>query len=155
MPRTQRHSERAVAVSTPPEKISRFNRYRGYSAPAYDSWHRISQYVVVRDGTRIAVDYFRPATGGVLHEEPLPVVWSHTRYQRSNITDGKLFTSLDHHPPLFTVLRHGYVIAIADVRGAGASYGTKHGWFPPEEAEDAHDLTEWFAEQPGATDGSA
>lgn len=148
MPRTQRHSERAVAVSTPPEKISRFNRYRGYSAPAYDSWHRISQYVVVRDGTRIAVDYFRPATGGVLHEEPLPVVWSHTRYQRSNITDGKLFTSLDHHPPLFTVLRHGYVIAIADVRGAGASYGTKHGWFPPEEAEDAHDLTEWFAEQP-------
>ena len=104
--------------------------------------------MVVRDGTRIAVDYFRPATGGVLHEEPLPVVWSHTRYQRSNITDGKLFTSLDHHPPLFTVLRHGYVIAIADVRGAGASYGTKHGWFPPEEAEDAHDLTEWFAEQP-------
>ena len=129
-------------------KVSRFSEYRGYSAPAYDGWRRFSQHVTVRDGTRIAVDYFRPTQAGEIHTEKLPVVWSHTRYQRSNITAGKLYTTLDLHPPLITVLQHGYVLACVDIRGAGASYGSKHGWFPPEEAEDAHDVTEWFAARP-------
>ena len=93
----------------------------------------------------LAVDYYRPTKSGELHQEPLPVIWSHTRYQRANITAGKLYTGLDYHPPLISVLQHGYVIATADVRGAGASFGTKYGWFPPEEAADAYDITEWFA----------
>ena len=127
------------------EQVSRFNEYRGYSTPEYDGWRRFSQYVSTRDGTRLAVDYYRPTKSGELHQEPLPVIWSHTRYQRANITAGKLYTGLDYHPPLISVLQHGYVIATADVRGAGASFGTKYGWFPPEEAADAYDITEWFA----------
>ena len=129
-------------------RVSRFGEYRGYSTPDYDGWRRFSRYVAVRDGTRIALDYYRPTRAGELHAEKLPVVWSHNRYQRSNITDGTLYTTFDQHPPLLHVMQHGYVLAVADVRGAGASYGSKHGWFPPEEAGDACDLTEWFAEQP-------
>ena len=92
------------------ERVSRFNEYRGYSTPEYDGWRRFSQYVSTRDGTRLAVDYYRPTKSGELHQEPLPVVWSHTRYQRANITAGKLYTGLDYHSPLINVLQHGYVI---------------------------------------------
>ena len=127
--------------------ISRFGEYQGYAAASYDGWRRFSQHVTVRDGTRIAIDYYRPRRAGELHTERLPVVWSFNRYQRSNLTGGELYTTFHQHPPLLTVMQHGYVIGIADVRGSGASYGSKHGWFPPEEAEDAFDLTEWFAAQ--------
>ena len=129
-------------------KVSRFGEYRGYSNPDYDGWRRFSRHVAARDGTRIALDWYRPTRAGALHAERLPVVWSFNRYQRSNLTGGALYTTFHQHPPLLAVMQHGYVLGIADVRGSGASYGTKHGWFPPEEAEDACDLTEWFAEQP-------
>lgn len=135
-------------METSDARVSRFGEYHGYSRPDYDGWRRFSRHVTVRDGTRIAIDCYRPTRAGRLHAEKLPVVWSHTRYQRSNITRGRLYTTFDQHPPLLQVMRHGYVLAVADVRGSGASCGTKHGWFPPEEAEDARDLTEWFAEQP-------
>jgi putative CocE/NonD family hydrolase len=51
-------------------------------------------------------------------------------------------------PSLQTILAHGYVIAGVDVRGGGASSGTRQGEFSPQEALDAHDVTEWFAAQP-------
>ena len=129
-------------------RISRFGEYCGYSLPEFDGWRRYSQHVRVRDGTRIAVDYYRPTRAGELHAERLPVVWSFNRYQRANLTGGELYTTFHQHPPLLNVMQHGYVLGNADVRGSGASYGSKHGWFPPEEAEDACDLTEWFAAQP-------
>ena len=129
-------------------RISRFGEYRGYSSPEFDGWRRFSQHVTVRDGTRIAIDYYRPTRAGELHPEPLPVVWSFNRYQRSNLSGGELYTTFHQHPPLLDVMQHGYVLGNADVRGSGASYGSKHGWFPPEEAEDACDVTEWFAAQP-------
>ena len=128
-------------------RISRFGEYRGYSSPEFDGWRRFSQHVTVRDGTRIAIDYYRPTRAGELHPDPLPVVWSFNRYQRSNLTGGELYTTFHQHPPLLDVMQHGYVLGNADVRGSGASFGSKHGWFPPEEAEDACDLTEWFAAQ--------
>lgn len=46
------------------------------------------------------------------------------------------------------LLKHGYIIAFVDVRGAGASFGTRRGELLPEEARDGYDVTEWFAELP-------
>jgi hypothetical protein len=40
------------------EEISRLGEYAGYSTEQYDGWQRSFQYVTVRDGTRIAIDYF-------------------------------------------------------------------------------------------------
>ena len=118
---------------------------------AYDGFVRSSQYVVVRDGTRIAIDIYRPTRNGVLHTQKLPVVWSQDRYLRSVIFNDRLYTHLYQSPALFELLRHGYVIATADVRGSGASYGVADGWFPPKEAQDAYDVTEWLARQPWST----
>lgn len=41
------------------ERVSSFGAYKGYSSEAYDGWKRTSQYVAVRDSTRLAMDIFR------------------------------------------------------------------------------------------------
>ncbi len=129
------------------DKISRFGEYKGYSEPAYDSWVRTSQYLTMRDGVRIAIDVIRPAKGGQAAEEKLPVIWSHNRYRRASLHDGKIYSVVDS--PLYqSFIRSGYILANADVRGSGASFGTWTGIFTPEESRDAYEITEWLASQP-------
>lgn len=101
-------------------KISAFGKYANYSPAAYDGWVRSSQYVAARDGTRLAVDIFRPTRAGVVATEKLPVVWTHHRYQRAASELGQMFTVLDSMPWLVDVLRHGYVVVAVDARGSGA-----------------------------------
>lgn len=137
----------SCAPSQDEGKISRFGEYKGYSEPAYDSWVRTSQYLTMRDGVRIAVDVIRPAKGGKAAEEKLPVIWSHNRYRRASLRDGKIFSVVDS--PLYqSFIRYGYILANADVRGSGASFGTWTGIFTPEESRDAYEITEWLASQP-------
>jgi putative CocE/NonD family hydrolase len=130
------------------EKVSAPGRYLGYSEPLYTEWVRTSQYVAARDGTRLAVDVFRPARSGQPVDEPLQAVWSHTRYHRAQASGGQVQTILDSTPWLKTLLKHGYVVAVADVRGSGASYGTRLGSYSLQDARDAYDITEWLAAQP-------
>ncbi|MBE0460920.1 MAG: CocE/NonD family hydrolase [Candidatus Aminicenantes bacterium] len=132
----------------PEEKISKLGKYKGYSSPIYNEWIRTSQYVAVRDGTKLAVDIYRPAKDGKPINEPLPLIWTHTRYHRAYVDkDGKIKSMIDS-PWLQKILKHGYVVASVDLRGTGASYGTRRGSFTPEEALDGYDITEWFAKQP-------
>jgi len=128
------------------ERISEFGKYKGYSKEIYDSWVRISQYITARDGTRLAADIFRPAKDSQPVEEALPVLWTHTRYRRAFVQEGKLQTMLSSRY-LQTLLKHGYVIAAVDIRGAGASFGTWQGTFTKEETQDAYDIIEWLAKQ--------
>ena len=44
-----------------PNLISELGRYSGYSKPVYSEWVRSSQYIEVRDGTKLAADIIRPA----------------------------------------------------------------------------------------------
>ncbi|HBJ92074.1 MAG TPA: hypothetical protein DDZ43_04285, partial [Hyphomonadaceae bacterium] len=70
-------------VTAPDENlISAPGQYSGYSEPYYDGYERSSFYVPVRDGTRLAVDLFQPTQDGELADEPLPVVWMHSPYNR-------------------------------------------------------------------------
>jgi putative CocE/NonD family hydrolase len=126
------------------EKVSSFGKYSGYSEPGYDGWVRSSRYVTVRDGTRLAVEIFRPARGGKVAEEKLPVVWTHNRYRCDIVDEGKTYTILDIFGWLQDVLRHGYVVACADARGSGASFGRFEGMFNLKETQDAYDITEWL-----------
>ena len=128
------------------EKVSRFGEYKGYSEEIYDSSVRSSQYLTMRDGIKIAIDIVRPAKADKVHEEPLPVVWTHTRYRRSFVRDGKLMSELDS--PLYqSLLKYGYVLAAADVRGSGASFGSWQGIWTQEETQDAYEIIEWLASQ--------
>jgi putative CocE/NonD family hydrolase len=129
------------------ERVSNFGDYKGYSEATYDSWVRFSQYLTMRDGVKLAIDIIRPAKEGKVHEEPLPVIWQHTRYRRAVVVDGKVRHLGDSslNQPL---LKHGYIMASADVRGSGASFGSWNGIFTKEETEDAYEINEWLASQP-------
>ena len=142
-----------VASHAQEAQVSELGQYQGYTEPIYDQWVRTSQYVTVWDGTRLAVDILRPARGGVPVEEPLPVIWTHDRYQRAITVQpsGRTITQVWGDPWLETLLRHGYVVGVVDVRGAGASYGTRTAELSPEESLDAYAITEWFAAQPWCT----
>lgn len=76
-------------------RLSEFGAYEGYSEARFDSWVRTSQYVATRDGTRLAVDIVRPAVSGVVADEPLPVVWTHSRYHRTPANIARAFQSPD------------------------------------------------------------
>lgn len=139
----------AAPVREAQEKVSSFGQYAGYSEPAYDGWVRSSRHVTVSDGTRIAIDIFRPTRAGQVATEKLPVVWTHHRYRcaEADVEEGKTYTVLDSFEWLPDVLRHGYVVACADARGSGASFGTFEGMFNPRETQDAYDITEWLGTQ--------
>ena len=121
----------------------------------YDSWQRKSQYIPMRDGIQLAVDYYQPTRNGELHTAPLPVVWRFSPYGRYVNDNPKNKNQLSQRslgtfngPEVFeNLLRNGYVVAEADVRGFGASYGTNQLWLGPQEGRDAYDITEWLAKQ--------
>lgn len=140
LPQTLVHAE---------EKVSAPGKYAGYSPRLYDSWQRSSFHVPVRDGTRLAVDLYRPVRNGRAVDTRHPVVWMHTPYQRGvRQPDGSVKRSGTVYMEARDLTLYGYVVAIVDTRGKGASFGSRRGMQDSTEARDAYDLTEWFARQP-------
>jgi predicted acyl esterase len=43
---------------------------------------------------------------------------------------------------------YGYVVAIADIRGKGASFGSRRGFVSSQEGGDGYEINEWLARQP-------
>jgi uncharacterized protein len=66
-------------------KVSEFGRYQGYSEARYDGSRRISDYLTLSDGTKLAYDLILPTQGGVLADRPLPVLFKYTPYLRTYI----------------------------------------------------------------------
>ena len=106
-------STQNAAVRTEP--ASRFGDYGDDSPASFDGRNRYSVYVPMKDGTRIAVDYYLPTADAVEASEPLPVVLHYTRYIRAfEDEEGAIHTPLDGDPVLQHLSRHGYAIAVAD-----------------------------------------
>ena len=93
--------------------------------------------IPARDGVLLATDIYRPAPGGVIITEPLPVVLTRSPYNKSRDRDVRLAEYL---------ARHGYVTAIQDIRGRYKSGGlfTKYSSLEPA---DGFDTIEWLAKQ--------
>jgi predicted acyl esterase len=62
--------------------ISEFGKYQGYSEALYDGTQRTSDYLTLSDGTRLAYDLIIPTKKGVPADEPLPVLFKYTPYDR-------------------------------------------------------------------------
>lgn len=133
--------------------------------PLYPGWTRTSRYVPVRDGTLLALDVFRPSDAGVPIAAPLPVLFRFKRYQRAvRLPDGEIVGEVydqDRYPDLTTLasrqdmrrlVQRGYVVVSCDMRGTGASFGTRAGvckdMSPPADAWDGRDIIDWIAAQP-------
>ena len=65
------------------QKVSEFGKYQGYSEALYDGNKRISDYLTLPNGTRLAYDLILPTKGGVPAAKPLPVLFKYTPYLRT------------------------------------------------------------------------
>ena len=125
-----------------------FGTYTNDEAAIYDGWNRTSQYIEAEDGTKLAVDVYIPTAGGVAPEDKIPAVLHYTRYIRAReLEDGSIAGHAAYDPVTLHLLRHGYAVAVADARGTGASFGSRHGEFSSEEASDSYAIIEWLASQ--------
>lgn len=67
----------------PPGSVSKPGEYSGYGDKKYNGFELSSLYVPMRDGTKLAVDLYRPKdASGKVTEDKLPVLWMHTPYNR-------------------------------------------------------------------------
>ena len=138
-----------ILLMTGSAHADEFGTYSNDESAIHDGWNRTSQYVPATDGTRLAVDVYLPTKSGRGAEPPLPAVLHYTRYIRAVETgDGQVRGGPDFDPVAQHLLRHGYVVAVADARGTGASFGVHHGAFSVEETRDSHAIIQWLADQP-------
>ncbi|MEO0398056.1 MAG: CocE/NonD family hydrolase [Pseudomonadota bacterium] len=153
------------------DKRSSFGVYEGYDPILYTDFIRESVYVPMRDGVRIAVEIYRPAENGTAVKTPYPVLLMYSGYPRVQgiLENGNLATNVGEIDPETNyasldqpekdpyvrinkgLIARGYVMAIASARGSGASFGVSTGGYSQAIIDDAHDLIEWFADQPFST----
>ena len=121
---------------------ARPSRYRGLL--------RTSRYVAMRDGVKIAIDLYLPK--GLPPTEKLPTVLHQTRYYRRTRYTwpfGLLMARLDQTLGLFRRFgADGYAIVNVDVRGTGASFGSRQMEWSPDEVKDSAEIVDWIIRQP-------
>jgi putative CocE/NonD family hydrolase len=107
-----------------------------------------STYVTMRDGCRLAVDVYLPPDAPSL----VPAILILTPYYRrfSLTKDAPQGTEacpgLARWRDLF--VPRGYALVAVDVRGTGASFGTRDSFRSPRERDDYAEIVEWVVAQP-------
>ncbi|MDJ0838706.1 MAG: CocE/NonD family hydrolase [Acidobacteriota bacterium] len=101
-----------------------------------------SAYLTTGDGTKLAVDFTLPE--GI---DKAPALLVLTRYWRAaEDLQGKPLPALNSLDRLF--LENGYAVVKVDVRGSGASFGTRPVEYGPQEVRDGYDVISWVIAQP-------
>ncbi|WP_260861053.1 CocE/NonD family hydrolase [Mycobacterium simulans] len=114
-----------------------------------------SCYLTMRDGVRIAIDLYLPAdlTSGAR----LPAILHQTRYYRSMELRWPLRMFLGGKPFQHIAadrgrrrrfVASGYAWVDVDVRGAGASFGSRRCEWSPDEIRDGGEIVDWIVRQP-------
>ena len=107
-----------------------------------------SEFIGMRDGVKLAVDIFLPKK----MQAPVPTILFQTRYVRTFEPKrilgfvGPIFGQVKKKE-VAHYTQKGYAVAIVDVRGTGASYGTRKMEFSPQEVEDGKDVLDWITQQ--------
>ncbi|MBX7225542.1 MAG: CocE/NonD family hydrolase [Chitinophagales bacterium] len=107
-----------------------------------------SEFIEMRDGVRLASDIFLPKN----MRAPVPAILFLTRYVRTFEPKrilgfvGPIFGQVKKKE-VAHYTKNGYAVVIVDVRGTGASYGTRKMEFSPQEVEDGKDILDWITQQ--------
>jgi len=113
----------------------------------------ISQYVTVRDGTKLAVDVHLPGTEP--GDAAFPAIMVLTPYYRRFALRPGCRNDIDACPTVAfyrdMFVPRGYALVAVDVRGSGASFGARDGFRSPTERLDHHDVADWVSKQPWCT----
>ena len=117
-------------------------------------WVRSSQYVAVRDGTKIALDCYIPDHPAISREIGVtyPVLLRVSPYGRrfaatppDELPQGGL--GLNGPEVVQQFVMRGYVFCIADARGYGASFGARSTWLGLQDSYDIRDIVDWLGAQ--------
>ena len=105
-----------------------------------------SQYVAMRDGVRIAVDVYLPQ--GANAPARFPAIVVATPYYRRFRTASP---ATEHSPMAYryrdAFVPRGYAMVVVDVRGTGASFGTRDSFRSPKERDDFAEIAQWIVDQ--------
>jgi putative CocE/NonD family hydrolase len=111
-----------------------------------------SRYVAMPDGCRLAVDVYLPQRpDGGDAPGPFPTITIFTPYyrrfaladrSRADEVAPNAFRYRDAFVPA------GYAVVVIDVRGTGASFGTRDSFRSPREREDCRAMADWIVAQP-------
>lgn len=106
-----------------------------------------SQYVLMRDGCRLAADVYLPS--GVRERVPTILILT-PYYRRFALRPGapagtEAAPGLARFRDLF--VPRGYALVGVDVRGTGASFGTRDSFRSPRERDDYGEIADWIAAQ--------
>ena len=117
-------------------------------APDYtDGANKHSLYIPGKDGTKLAIDYYLP--NGMAPGARLPTILQQTRYFRSVVLTAEGMKSCRSVPEDFGYFTsRGYAVVIVDVRGTGASYGTRATELSEAEIADSAAVADWIVAQP-------
>lgn len=123
-------------------------RPRDYGVPARPA----SLYVGMRDGCRLALDYYLPQPlAGVQAPAAFPVIIIFTPYyRRFALADAGSKTDPTPNACKYRdyFVPHGYALVVVDVRGTGASFGTRDSFRSPRERDDYREIADWIVQQP-------
>lgn len=113
----------------------------------YSGVTKSSRYVAGADGVRLAVDVYLP--DGVAPGARLPAIIEQTRYYRSTASGADPVAACKAVPPFIDYfVRRGYAFVVVDVRGTGASFGSRSGEFTRAEVRDGGAVVDWIVAQP-------
>ena len=111
-----------------------------------------SCYVAMRDGCRLAVDVWLPQAvpDGPAPDAALPVVLILTPYYRRFALQPGSTSEASPNTCRYreTFVPRGYALVVVDVRGTGASFGTRDSFRSPTEREDYREIADWIVAQP-------
>jgi uncharacterized protein len=118
-----------------------------------------SLYVTMRDGCRLALDIYLPGAGpgGERPAPRLPAILILTPYYRRFKLKAGAPAGTEASPnagkwrDLF--VQRGYAVVVVDVRGTGASFGTRDSFRSPAEREDYREIADWIVAQPWSDGG--
>ncbi len=109
-----------------------------------------SRYLTMRDGCRIALDVYRPEPASGASPGPVPTILILTPYyRRFRLRPGSAAEpSPNAGKYRDAFVPYGYAVVVVDVRGTGASFGTRDAFRSPREREDSAEVADWIVAQP-------
>lgn len=116
-------------------------------ASQYGSWQRHAGFVPMQDGTRLAMTWYLPVQGPAATRFPV-LLWYMPGHRESiDPVTGTIRTGMEQEEIDFYT-GHGYAVAVAEMRGSGASFGFRAIDRGPQIGRDGRDLVNWIARQP-------
>ncbi len=104
----------------------------------------------MHDGYRLAADVWLPQAGGAVVAGAVPTVAIFTPYDcRFRLREGGSGDAMPNAGKFVRLLApRGYAVTVVDVRGTGASFGTRDSFRSPREREESREVADWIVAQP-------